>query len=160
MTLDPEDRVNQNNVEPSNENTDQGLVLTISYSADGFDFKSISGYRSWEYTSFGDFDFAAVDIGELIEDYDVESFSQEFNISGTVGERVEYVAGLFYADEEFEQHRAILGGFRPGGALGDFSGLSRPGCRLSYWRVCSIPRAGQKRVCPREMCYTIWIRRR
>ncbi|MEH6589024.1 MAG: TonB-dependent receptor [Halioglobus sp.] len=115
MALDPDDRENQNNVEPRTDNTEQGLVLDVFYDMGFAELRSISGYRDWQYTSAGDFDFGPVDIGLLLEDYDVTSFSQEFNLSGSTGalgflESLDYVAGLFYASEEFEQHRTFNAG--------------------------------------------------
>jgi iron complex outermembrane recepter protein len=112
MDLDPDDRESQNNVEPHTDSTEQGLVLDIFYDMGFAELRSISGYRDWQYTSSGDFDFGPVDIGLLLEDYDVTSFSQEFNLSGSTGElgfleSLDYVAGLFYASEDFQQHRAF-----------------------------------------------------
>jgi iron complex outermembrane recepter protein len=115
MALDPDDRETQNNVQPSNDNTEKGLLVDIKWQLEFAELRSLSGYRNWQYNSRGDFDFGPVDIGELEEDYDVDSYSQEFNLTGSVGESgfiqgLEYVAGLYYAHEEFEQYRAFDAG--------------------------------------------------
>ncbi len=115
LALDPKDRQNQNNVQPSNDNTEKGLVLDVNWDLDFAELRSISGYRDWKYNSKGDFDFGPVDIGKLEEDYNVDSYSQEFNLVGSVGELgfikgVDYVGGLYYSYEDFEQYRAFDAG--------------------------------------------------
>lgn len=115
LALDADDRATQNNVEPSNENTDAGLVLDIRWQFADSELASLTGYREWDYTSAGDFDFGPVDIGFLSESYDVSFFSQEFNFSGSTGklgfiQELDYVAGLFYAREEFRQDRSFDAG--------------------------------------------------
>lgn len=115
LALDPEDRENQNNFEPGNESTEKGVVFDLSYDMSFAVLRSISAFRNWEYSSEGDFDFGPVDIGKLREDYDVDSYSQEFNLIGSVDDMgfvkdLEYVVGLFYASETFEQYRAFDAG--------------------------------------------------
>ena len=108
-------RATQNNVEPGNDNTDKGLVLAINWELENSQLSSLTGYRQWDYTSAGDFDFGPVDIGFLTEAYDVSFFSQEFNFSGSTGrlgfiQDMEYVTGLFYAREQFRQDRSFSAG--------------------------------------------------
>jgi iron complex outermembrane receptor protein len=115
LDLDPDDRETQLNSQPSNDNTEKGVVLDVNWDLDFAELRSISGYRDWKYNSRGDFDFGPVDIGELEEDYKVENYSQEFNLTGTLAETgfvksIEYVAGLYYAHEDFEQYRAFDAG--------------------------------------------------
>jgi iron complex outermembrane receptor protein len=115
LDLNPDDRENQNNFEPGNDNTDQGLVIDIRYDLDFAQLRSITGYRDWQYASAGDFDFGPVDIGSLLEDYDIQGFTQEFNLTGSTGEfgflkGLDYVAGLFYAREDYQQHRTFDAG--------------------------------------------------
>ena len=115
LNLDPEDLENQNNVQPSNDNEESGVLLDVAWDLGSAELRSLSGYRAWDYSSRGDFDFGPVDIGELLEDYDVDSFSQEFNLTGTLGEigfieEIDYVAGLFYAHEDFSQYRVFDAG--------------------------------------------------
>lgn len=115
LDLDPDDRETQLNSEPSNKNTEKGVVFDVNWDLDFAELRSISGYRDWKYNSKGDFDFGPVDIGELEEDYKVENYSQEFNFTGTLTdldyvESIEYVAGLYYAHEDFQQYRIFNAG--------------------------------------------------
>jgi iron complex outermembrane receptor protein len=115
LNLDPDDRETQNNVLPTNDNTEGGLVVDANWDMGFAELRSISGYHNWQYNSKGDFDFGPVDIGELEEDYNVDSYSQELNLTGTfeklgVIKTLDYVAGLYYAYEEFEQYREFGAG--------------------------------------------------
>jgi iron complex outermembrane receptor protein len=114
MNLDPDDLENQNNVQPENDTQEEGLVLDLIYELDSVNVQSLTGLRNWEYRSEGGFDFGPVDIGHLQENYDVDSFSQEFNITGSaewgaIGE-VDYVTGIYYAFEQYQQHRKFDAG--------------------------------------------------
>ncbi|MEM9255825.1 MAG: TonB-dependent receptor [Pseudomonadota bacterium] len=120
INLNPDDRENQNNVEPENDNTDWGGALDISYELSFASLRSITGYRDWEYRSKGDFDFGPVDIGGLLEDYEVETYSQEFNLTGTLEDNglvqsIDYVAGVFFARENYQQLRTFDAGVDQGG---------------------------------------------
>ncbi|MEH6582841.1 MAG: TonB-dependent receptor [Halioglobus sp.] len=152
LALDPEDRENQNNLEPRSENTEQGLVIDINYDLGFADLRSITGYRDWQYTSAGDFDFGPIDIGALVEDYDVESISQEFTLAGSseaLGfiKGLDYVAGLFYATEDFQQRRAFNAGHDQAGVWELFwparAGLAEPVLRAllggGEWAVTGEP---------------------
>jgi iron complex outermembrane receptor protein len=115
LTLDPSDRETQNNAEPNNDNTEGGFVLDANWDLGFAELRSISGYHNWQYNSKGDFDFGPVDIGLLDEDYDVDSYSQEFNLTGTFADlgfikNLDYVAGLYYAYEDFQQDRIFGAG--------------------------------------------------
>ena len=115
LTLDPADRETQNNVEPANDNEEGGLVLDGNWDLGFAELRSTSGYRNWQYTSQGDFDFGPVDIGELAEQYDVDTYSQEFNLTGVFEglgfiKSLDYVAGLYYASEDFQQDRKFDAG--------------------------------------------------
>ena len=115
INLDPDDRENQNNLQPASDTKDRGLVLDLGWQTSYGQWRSVTGWRDWQYATQGDFDFGPVDIGELLEDYDVDSYSQELSLSGSIGEpgqagSIEYVGGLFYAYEDFEQLRTFDAG--------------------------------------------------
>ena len=115
IALDPDDRETQNNVQPANDNREEGVALDISYALPDATLRSLTGLRDWQYSSEGDFDFGPVDIGHLLEDYDVDSFSQEFHVTGSLDARgplaaLDYVAGLFYASEQYRQYRVFDAG--------------------------------------------------
>jgi iron complex outermembrane receptor protein len=152
LDLDPDDRETQLNSQPSNDNTEKGLVINVDWDLDFAELRSISGYRDWKYNSKGDFDFGPTDIGALEEDYTVENYSQEFNLTGTfaelgVVESIEYVAGLYYAYEEFQQYRAFDAGKDQQGIWELFwpaqAGLPEPALRAllggGQWATTGLP---------------------
>jgi iron complex outermembrane recepter protein len=80
-----------------------GHGLTVSWKMGDATLKSITGYR---WTNFNDYP-ADLDgtpmwlgTGGLITSYN--SFSQEFQLTGTVGDRVNYVAGVYYFHDNGE----------------------------------------------------------
>ena len=115
LNLDPDDRENQNNYQPSNDSEDKGALVDIAWDLGFAELRSISAYREWDYNSNGDFDFGPVDIGRLDEDYNVDTVSQEFNLTGSVDgfsfvNDLEYVLGLYYNEEDYEQARVFDAG--------------------------------------------------
>lgn len=152
LDLDPDDRETQLNSEPSNDNTDQGLVFDLNWDLEFAELRAITGYRDWKYNSKGDFDFGPVDIGELEEDYKVDNYSQEFNLTGTLAElgfvdSVEYVVGLFYAYEDFQQYRSFNAGKDQRGIWELFwpaqAGVPEPALRAllggGQWATAGLP---------------------
>jgi iron complex outermembrane receptor protein len=152
LNLDPDDRETQLNSLPSNDNTEKGVVIDVNWDLDFAELRSISGYRDWKYNSKGDFDFGPVDIGELEEDYTVDNYSQEFNLTGTLAEldfveSIEYVAGLYYAYEDFQQYRAFDAGKDQQGIWELFwpaqAGLPEPALRAllggGQWATTGLP---------------------
>jgi iron complex outermembrane receptor protein len=78
-----------------------GVGLTLDYDFDWASLKSISSYRSMEAFTAFDLDGAAVTIGELVDDFDVEQFSQELQLSGvTMGDRLNWLVGVYYFTED------------------------------------------------------------
>jgi iron complex outermembrane receptor protein len=152
LDLDPDDRESQLNTQPSNDNTEAGVVFDVVWDMDFAELHSISGYRDWKYNSKGDFDFGPVDIGFLEEDYQVDNYSQEFNLTGSfddlgVVKSVEYVAGLYYAYEDFQQYRAFNAGPDQNGIWELFwpaqAGVAEPALRAllggGNWATTGMP---------------------
>lgn len=83
----------------------QGHNLTVSYNVnDKLTFKSITGLREFvddSSTSFAQ-SFGGAGSLEVNTRTDHEQFSQEFQLVGSVGQ-VEYVAGLYYLEEDARQ---------------------------------------------------------
>ena len=99
-------RQNQNEVE------DQGIALTLDFElTDNISLRSITSSRTFKDDNIGaDWDFGPLDFaGELSLQYDFDTFSQEFLLSGdqefASGANLEYVVGLNYFNEEFDYDR-------------------------------------------------------
>lgn len=78
--------------------------------------KSLTGQRNLDMTNYTD-TVESYGLGIPVVDYlDSEQFSQEFQLIGSIGERVHYVAGLYYFDESAEHLQAgdfIFAGIPP-----------------------------------------------
>lgn len=79
-----------------------GLSSDITWTAGGHTIRSITAYRDWENDSL---DQSVIrlpaDLVPTDQFYDAETFSQELQILSPEGEKVEYVFGLYYYDEEY-----------------------------------------------------------
>ena len=82
----------------------QGHAATVSWAlSEELEFKSISAYRTMEEENNNNFAGALYFNGlKLFSETDQEQFSQEFQFVGTAG-NIEWVAGVFYFDEEVEK---------------------------------------------------------
>jgi outer membrane receptor protein involved in Fe transport len=94
---------------PTSQNEDKGLSLQIDWALPAFDLTSITAYR--EFDSFDNIDADFYDIDALIRSNDARQsqFSQELRIAGA-SEKLNYVAGLFYFEQELDlQADTIVG---------------------------------------------------
>ncbi|ROS04850.1 iron complex outermembrane receptor protein [Sinobacterium caligoides] len=77
-----------------------GHNLTVSYDLGGAVFKSITGYRKLDESIVQDYSGGPAEGFHVNVDIAHEQWSQEFQLVGDVGERLSYVAGLYYYYEE------------------------------------------------------------
>ena len=80
----------------------QGAALTLTWVTDWLEFKSITAWRETEGSFFRDPDNSPIAITHTSNpDYYHEQVSQEFQFIGSAfNDRLEYVAGLYYFEEE------------------------------------------------------------
>lgn len=89
------DRINQ-------ESEANGVSLTIDYDLGWSTFTSITAWRDWEIDEFNEADqlsFSNVNNRNGTES-DSEQVSQEFRLFGDINDRISYVAGLYYFDQD------------------------------------------------------------
>lgn len=94
---------------PTSQNEDKGLSLQVDWALPAFDLTSITAYR--EFDSYDEIDADFYDIDALIRSNDARQsqFSQELRIAGTT-EKLTYVGGLFYFEQELDlQADTIVG---------------------------------------------------
>jgi len=81
--------------------TVKGVSLQADYSLGDFTLTSITAYRTSEMTQLSDIDHAPLDIFNFSDGaLDSNQFTQEFRLTSPSGERLEYVAGLYYFKTE------------------------------------------------------------
>jgi len=78
-----------------------GVNLTLVYEFNGATIKSITSYREMEAFTALDIDAVEVLIGDLVNDFDTEQFTQEFQLSGVaINDRLNWLVGFYYFTEE------------------------------------------------------------
>ena len=78
-----------------------GAGLTIVRSFEHFEFKSITGYRTFDAEFGRDGDGAPIAWGQTLNDQSQHQWSQEFQLNGkSFDDRLNWTTGLFYFNEE------------------------------------------------------------
>ncbi len=98
-SIDPNlDFRRQTDIGEFSDNEITNLTLTTNYDFNDYALTFVTGKLGFEYTELCDCDFTAAEILELelYEDYD--QFSQEIRITSPLGEKFEWVGGVFYQD--------------------------------------------------------------
>ncbi|NKB38190.1 MAG: TonB-dependent receptor [Gammaproteobacteria bacterium] len=78
-----------------------GISGDINWAVGEFTIRSITAYRDWNNDTFETALRLPADLFNRVTTYEVESFSQELQIISPIGERFEYVAGVYYYEEEY-----------------------------------------------------------
>ncbi|HYD88035.1 MAG TPA: TonB-dependent receptor [Vitreimonas sp.] len=81
---------------------DEGISAQLDWDIGGINFTSITAYRNWDAVRDQDIDFNLIDIAYRDNlEVGFENFTQEFRFQGEAG-RLNWLVGLFYADEKLE----------------------------------------------------------
>lgn len=99
QSTDRQDKVDQLFGLSPGESNVSGHNLTMTWELGSVTLRSITGYRELENSLDQNY------IGNFYQEnqVDQEQFSQEFQAIGNMGDRFEYVAGLYYYDEESDE---------------------------------------------------------
>ena len=93
--------VNTSTLPLTSESDVWGANLTLAYDFNGATFKSITSYREMEAFTAFDIDAVEVVIGDLVNQFDTEQFTQEFQLSGVaINDRLNWLVGFYYFTEE------------------------------------------------------------
>ena len=96
---------------PHNELTGKGLSIQIDWSLDNFDITSITSKRNQTSITTADGDFTAADIlSQLRQDYEFDTFSQEFRISSNNDSPLQWMLGAYYSQEDTDTFRKVTYG--------------------------------------------------
>jgi len=83
-------------------------------------FTALSGWSKYDNQRLTDSDFLSVDYLTTSYDSDNEQFSQEFRLTSPTGQRLDYVAGLFYLYADMHYSSILDASFPPPYLLGGF----------------------------------------
>lgn len=97
--------------EPGKEQSkDKGVVFDVNYDIGDMSLRSLTSYREYEHTQENaDIDMGLLDLLRRDEVNEIDTFSQEFNLTGDYGD-LSYVGGLYYSKETYELTREVEAG--------------------------------------------------
>ncbi len=84
------------------------VTLNLDYYRDGHTFTSITGYSAYEFEHLCDCDLTGADLLSAFFFEDFDQFSQELRWISPVGERFEFIGGLYYQQSDFYFFDTIL----------------------------------------------------
>ncbi|RBP48319.1 TonB-dependent receptor [Arenicella xantha] len=99
---DRESLETKTNIDPNNQLDNTGLSMQIDHDFDSFTFTSITSFRNVDSRYDIDADFTSADIitNEILSD--IDTFTQEFRLTSTGGDKLDWMVGGFYFDESVE----------------------------------------------------------
>jgi iron complex outermembrane receptor protein len=118
----------QANAEESNNNSLNNATLTANFKFGDYTLTTVSGLVSYDFVETCDCDYTAAPIFSVFIDEEYEQFSQEIRIVSPVGEKFDWLGGLFYQTSELAFDDNILIptnsvlGLISGGALSSLNG--------------------------------------
>ncbi|MDF1834909.1 MAG: TonB-dependent receptor [Alteraurantiacibacter sp. bin_em_oilr2.035] len=100
-----------NNFDSTNDIENHGISGQLDYDFGEFTFTSITSSRTTEAVTFQDSDFSSADlIYPNSQDLRIDTFTQEFRLAGSIGDRVDLLLGVFYINEDVDQSNQLLYG--------------------------------------------------
>ena len=78
-----------------------GVALTANYDLGFGTLTSVTGYREFKDVAQSDFDGSPVNFYYALRDQVHEQFSQEVRLAGQVTDKVDYVVGVYYLDQNY-----------------------------------------------------------
>lgn len=103
-------KINQEHDDKVNDEQ-QGLSLDINYDFDnGLALRSITAYRSWEANISESTLRLPTNMVPRFTNYQTDTFSQEFQLMSPGGETIDWLAGLFYYQENYDINQAFSAG--------------------------------------------------
>lgn len=118
----------QADAEESNNNSLDNATLTANFKLGDYTLTAVSGFVSYDFVETCDCDYTAAPIFSVFIDEEYEQFSQEIRLVSPVGEKFDWLGGLFYQTSElgFDDNIKIptdsVLGLLSGGALSSLTG--------------------------------------
>lgn len=103
------------NVDSNNEQDNAGISMQIDKEFDNFQLTSITSLRDLDSFFIIDTDFTSGDLASNSTDTQIETITQEFRLTSTSGDRIDWMVGGYYFDEAVESRDNLDWGtgFRP-----------------------------------------------
>jgi iron complex outermembrane receptor protein len=87
---------------PTSVSKDKGISLEINKPVNDLDFVSITAYRTFDTNDTIDADFSNVPLASRVYGADQNMFSQEFRLSSDPSERLRYLGGVYYYEQDIK----------------------------------------------------------
>jgi len=118
----------QADAEESNTNSLNNATLTANFQLGDYTLTSISGFVSYDFVETCDCDYTAAPVFSVFIDEEYQQFSQEVRLVSPVGEKFDWLGGLFYQsselgfDDDIKIPENSILGLVSGGALASLRG--------------------------------------
>jgi len=103
------DDIVYNNFNSTNDIENYGISGQIDYEFGDFTATSITSMRKLEAVTNQDSDFSSADlIYPNFQDLGIDTFTQEFRLTGEFGDSVNFLLGAFYINEDIDQRNELI----------------------------------------------------
>ncbi|WP_338241013.1 TonB-dependent receptor [Aurantiacibacter hainanensis] len=100
-----------NNFDSTNKIRNYGVSGQADWEIGDFTLTSITASRTTEAVTFQDSDFSSADlIYPNSQDLEIDTFTQEFRIAGSITDAIDVLLGVFYINEDVDQANQLLYG--------------------------------------------------
>ena len=100
-----------NNFDSTNDIVNHGISAQVDYEVGDWTLTSITASRTTESLTLQDSDFSSADlIFPNSQDLEIDTFTQEFRITGAIADRVDVLLGAFYINEDVTSDQQLLYG--------------------------------------------------
>ena len=101
--------INASAFDPISDTKTTGVTLETNWQLAEGTLTSVLGYRDLEYLNRGDFDGLPNDPGlDVVRDFDGDFYSAEVRYHSSFGDNFNYVAGLYYLEDSWNQKNTVL----------------------------------------------------
>lgn len=103
------------NIDPTNELDNSGVSMQIDKDFDNFTLTSITSFRNVDSFYEIDSDFTSAGVITNAVDTDIDTFTQEFRLTSSGGDKLDWMIGGFYFDESIDYLNDLPfgNGYRP-----------------------------------------------
>lgn len=86
------------------------ITLRADYAGENYTFTSITGRIASDFSQFEDLDNTGFDNFNRLNEYTSTSISQEFRLSGSAGDSINWTGGVYFYDDEYVVNNRIIAG--------------------------------------------------
>ena len=97
-------------LDPKNNSKDRGVSAHLDIDFDGFTLTSISSYRKNDAGYTSDVDFTSASIVNIFDATDIKMLTQEIRLTSTSGDKLDWMVGGYYFNEDIKQNAGLLWG--------------------------------------------------